>query len=305
MKILDYIKYQYFWWLFPVHEESFYSKNNKYFIRNVFINSALKLLREESYSLFNINQLIHNTKEIKKLWLLKERYQQVKNLPVPELPFIPELEYTEKQKKFHDKLILLLNVKMTPEEFSSNFLVVMGEALGDILQERIEEIASEELINSFWETSGQHRNNHPLYPLYPLYLTKDKNYLLLHKLSITEAIDVLKEIYQLVCKEPEKFYAYFKDLKSEDIIKLKEDLDNTMYQVLFQYDELLEIYPKGITPNEGIFLDQKYISQKPKTQPILRPNFKNDAVSFFLKDQFQIKKYQAFRRKNGNQFRSF
>lgn len=246
-------------------------------IEELFIETSLKLLKKDSFRLFDINIVLENKKDIDLLYRLKQEFHIYQKDSI----------IYEPENLIQKKILNLLVTPMSEETFKINFLNIMGKSLKKLIIQK------------------QKKN-------FQLYLSEDLNYLLLNTLPLKDVLNYLEELYKLLNKDPLQFFLYFKHLDQdqfkkinssnsdkkyniEDTIALQKDLEESIFRYLFEYEELEENFNKK--PNFNLH------SYKPKqlnqSKITLKRNFKDDNISVFFKDTFNLLEYKPFIRKRG------
>ncbi len=233
-------------------------------IEELFIETSLKLLKKDSFRLFDINVVLENKKDIDLLYRLKQEFHLYKKSNIIYTP----------ENSIQEKLLDLLVTPMSEETFKVNFLNIMSKSLKKLIIQK-------------------HKKN------FQLYLSEELNYLLLNTLPLKDILNYLDELYKLLKKDPLQFFMYFKHLDQNlenkkynlnDVITIQKDLEESIFRYLFEYEELEENFNKKPKLNLQ--------SLKPKqSKIILKRNFKDDNISVFFKDTFDLLEYKQFIRK--------
>lgn len=250
-------------------------------IEELFIRTSLKLLKKDSFRLFDINIVLENKKDIDLLYRLKQEFHIYKKDSI----------IYEPENLIQKKILNLLVTPMSEETFKINFLNIMGKSLKKLIVQK------------------QKKN-------FQLYLSEELNYLLLNTLPLKDVLNYLEELYKLLNKDPLQFFVYFKHLDQdqfkkinsnnldnsdkkyniEDTIALQKDLEESIFRYLFEYEELEENFNKK--PNFNL---QSYkpnqLNQSNQSKITLKRNFKDDNISVFFKDTFNLLEYKPFIRK--------
>lgn len=254
--------------------ESYYFKPEDKFseiikIEELFMKTAIKLMRKDAFRLFDISVILENRKNIDLLYRLKQEYHLYKKSNIIYTP----------ENSIQEKLLDLLVTPMSEETFKVNFLNIMSKSLKKLIIQK-------------------HKSN------FQLYLSEELNYLLLNTLPLKDILNYLDELYKLLKKDPLQFFMYFKHLDQNlenkkynhnDVITIQNDLEESIFRYLFYYEELEIKFDKKTKINL-----QQIKTNKPK-QPktILKRNFKDDNISVFFKDTFTLLEYKPYIRKKG------